>query len=108
MSAFQNIDFAVCGAFLLKENIIYFFVKNSPVKITVYITPKKTVLDPQGEAVGHAMVSLGYDPTNVRVGKTVTFDIEGEDSPEFRKSLDKLCDDLLSNPVIEDYRYEIN
>ena len=92
--------------FLLKENI--FYPLTNLVKITVFITPKKTVLDPQGETVGHAMVSLGYAATSVRVGKTVTFDIEAEDSPDFRKSLDKLCYDLLSNPVIEDYRYEIN
>jgi phosphoribosylformylglycinamidine synthase len=43
----------------------------------------------------------------VRVGKTISFDIEGEDTPESREMLDKLCDGLLSNPVIEDFRYEI-
>ena len=79
------------------------------VKVTVYIAPKPSVLDPQGAAVGHAMVSLGYTTArNVRVGKTVVFEIDGEDTPEFRVSLDKLCADLLSNPIIEDYRYEIS
>ena len=43
----------------------------------------------------------------VRVGKTITFEMEGSDSQESREKLDKLCDGLLSNPVIEDFRYEI-
>lgn len=78
-------------------------------KVTVFVTPKKNVLDPQGAAVGHAMHHLGFESAaNVRVGKTIAFDVEGEqDTPEFRAKLDKLCDDLLSNPVIEDFSYEI-
>ncbi len=77
-------------------------------KITVYVTPKKTVLDPQGAAVGHAMEQLGFKAAReVRVGKTIEFEYNGEDTPEFRKQLDKLCGDLLSNPVIEDYRYTV-
>lgn len=77
-------------------------------KVTVFVTPKATVLDPQGSAVNQAMHSLGQTNTsNVRVGKTVSFDVDGTDSPEFRAKLDKLCEDLLSNPVIEDFTYEI-
>ena len=77
-------------------------------KVTVYVSPKNTVLDPQGAAVEQAMKSLGHESVEgVRVGKTITFDMEGSDSPEIREKLDKLCDGLLSNPVIEDFRYEI-
>ena len=77
-------------------------------KVKVFVTPKATVLDPQGAAVNQAMHSLGHANTsNVRVGKTITFEVNGGDSPEFRQKLDKLCEDLLSNPVIEDYAYEI-
>lgn len=77
-------------------------------KVTVFVTPKATVLDPQGAAVNQAMHSLGHtDASNVRVGKTVTFDVDGVDCPELRARLDKLCADLLSNPVIEDYAYEL-
>lgn len=54
------------------------------------------------------MKSLGHQTVGgVRVGKTVTFDIAGEDTPEMRAKIDQLCDGLLSNPVIEDYRFEI-
>lgn len=78
-------------------------------KITVFVTPKKNVLDPQGAAVGHAMGSLGFASLKqVRVGKMIEIEIKAKDTPEFRVSLDRICRDLLSNPVIEDYRFEIS
>jgi phosphoribosylformylglycinamidine synthase PurS subunit len=78
------------------------------VKIKVFVTPKKNVLDPQGVAVAHALESLGLKGLKgTRVGKVVELELEGADSPQFRAQLDKLCRDLLSNPVIEDYHYEI-
>ena len=79
-----------------------------PVKVTVFVTPKPTVLDPQGAAVEHAMKSLGHESaTGVRVGKTITFEMDGQDDEATRGKLDELCDGLLSNPIIEDFRYEI-
>jgi phosphoribosylformylglycinamidine synthase subunit PurS len=79
------------------------------VKIKVFVTPKKNVLDPQGVAVGHALESLGLKGLKgTRVGKVIELEVEGEDSPGFRAQVDKLCRDLLSNPVIEDYQYEIS
>ena len=77
-------------------------------KVIVYVSPKATVLDPQGAAVEHAIKSLGHESArSVRIGKTVTFEMEGEDTEAFREELNKLCDGLLSNPIIEDFRYEI-
>ncbi len=77
-------------------------------KINVFVTPKKNVLDPQGAAVGHALESLGFQGLRgTRVGKLIELELEGTDSPLFRQSLDQVCRDLLSNPVIEDFRYEI-
>ena len=77
-------------------------------KIKVFVTPKKNVLDPQGVAVGHALASLGLEGLKgTRVGKVVEIEVDGADTPKFRAQLDKLCRDLLSNPVIEDYQYEI-
>ncbi len=78
------------------------------VKIKVFVTPKKNVLDPQGVAVGHALESLGLEGLRgTRVGKVIELEVEGSDSPQFRSRLERLCRDLLSNPVIEDYHYEI-
>ena len=77
-------------------------------KINVFVTPKKNVLDPQGVAVGHALDSLGFKGLrSTRVGKLVELEVEGADTPQFRTNLDQICRDLLSNPVIEDYHYEI-
>jgi phosphoribosylformylglycinamidine synthase PurS subunit len=79
------------------------------VKIKVFVTPKKNVLDPQGAAVGHALESLGLKGLKgTRVGKVIELEVEGADSPQLRSQVDKLCRDLLSNPVIEDYQYEIS
>lgn len=77
-------------------------------KINVFVTPKKNVLDPQGAAVGHALESLGFPALrSARVGKLIELDVGADDTAEFRAQLDRVCRDLLSNPVIEDYRYEI-
>lgn len=77
-------------------------------KVMVYVSPKATVLDPQGAAVEQAIKSLGHATVrSVRVGKTISFEMDAEDTPETRSTIDQLCDGLLSNPVIEDYHYEI-
>ena len=71
--------------------------------------PKKNVLDPQGAAVGHALQSLQFHGLRCcRIGKLIELDVEGADTPEFRAQLDRMCRDLLGNPIIEDYRYEIH
>lgn len=70
--------------------------------------PKKNVLDPQGAAVGHALESLGFRGLkSTRVGKRIELEVDAADTPEFRAQLDQVCRDLLSNPIIEDFRYEI-
>jgi phosphoribosylformylglycinamidine synthase subunit PurS len=78
------------------------------VKIKVFVTPKKNVLDPQGVAVGHALESLGLAGLkSARVGKVIELEVEASDGPQLRSQLEALCRDLLSNPVIEDFHYEI-
>ncbi len=75
-------------------------------KVKVIVTPKETVLDPQGAAVREAMQHLGFTAAReVRIGRYLEIDLEGsftEQEPKLRE----LCHDLLSNPVIEDYRIE--
>jgi phosphoribosylformylglycinamidine synthase PurS subunit len=79
------------------------------VKVTVFVSPKKTVLDPQGAAVEHAIHSLGLvGASQVRVGKTITFQLEGTDTPEVRQKIEQIARDLLANPVIEDFTYTID
>lgn len=69
----------------------------------VTITPKKAVLDPQGEAVKKALAQLGCEGIGgARVGKYIELEVEG-DGVEARRKLEEACQRFLSNPVIEDY-----
>ena len=69
----------------------------------VTITPKKAVLDPQGEAVKKALTQLGCEGIGeARVGKYIELEVEG-DGAEARRKLEEACQRFLSNPVIEDY-----
>jgi phosphoribosylformylglycinamidine synthase subunit PurS len=73
-------------------------------KAKVVVMPKAAVLDPQGAAVREAMQHLGmHEVKNVRIGKYLEIDLE-RDGSDVEARLHKLCRDLLSNPVIEDYQ----
>ncbi|MGH8093906.1 MAG: phosphoribosylformylglycinamidine synthase subunit PurS [Chthoniobacterales bacterium] len=76
-------------------------------KVKVIVTPKETVLDPQGAAVREAMQHLGFTAAReVRIGRYLEIDVEGDAAAQ-EPTLRELCHDLLSNPVIEDYRLEM-
>ncbi len=73
-------------------------------KAKVIVTPKAAVLDPQGAAVRDAMRHLGMSEVeSVRIGKYLEIELK-KNSPDTQARLEKLCRDLLSNPVIEDYQ----
>ncbi|MEO7673884.1 MAG: phosphoribosylformylglycinamidine synthase subunit PurS [Pyrinomonadaceae bacterium] len=78
-------------------------------KAKVYVTLKSSVLDPQGKAIHHSVESLGYkDILDVRQGKYFEIalgDAVGES--DARNSAEKIAKDVLTNPIIEDYRVEI-
>jgi phosphoribosylformylglycinamidine synthase PurS subunit len=75
-------------------------------KAKVIVMPKAAVLDPQGNAVRDAMRHLGMpEVRSVRIGKYMEIDIEGQ-SGDLESRLHRLCRDLLSNPVIEDYELQ--
>jgi phosphoribosylformylglycinamidine synthase len=77
-------------------------------KAKIVITPKKAVLDPQGKAVQNALEQMGYDGISaVHVGKYLEIELSGSDREQARQGLDEACHRFLSNPVIEDYRLEI-
>ncbi len=76
-------------------------------KAKIIITPKKAVLDPQGKTVQNALEHMGYRGINaVHVGKYLEIELNGE-REAVRKQLDEACHKFLSNPVIEDYRLEL-
>lgn len=73
-------------------------------KVKVTVMPKANVLDPQGVATKEAMLHMGLaDAGTVRIGKIIEFEVQKADEPALRR----ICNDLLSNPVIEDYHLEI-
>ncbi|MSR42794.1 MAG: phosphoribosylformylglycinamidine synthase subunit PurS [Pedosphaera sp.] len=77
-------------------------------KAKIIITPKKAVLDPQGKTVQNTLAHMGYSGVGaVHVGKYIEVELSGTDKEAVRKQIDDACRKILSNPVIEDYRFEI-
>jgi len=77
-------------------------------KARVYVTLKNGVLDPQGAAVQHALGSLGFDGVDaVRQGKVIELDLTETDAAKAEASVTEMCEKLLANTVIEDFKVEI-
>jgi phosphoribosylformylglycinamidine synthase len=77
------------------------------VKATVLVRPKEGILDPQGEAVGAALRQLGFEVGGARVGRLVELDVDAPDAAQARAELERMCDQLLTNPLIESYEIEV-
>ena len=77
-------------------------------KAKIIITPKKAVVDPQGKTVQSALAHMGYQGIGaVHVGKYLEIELAGADTESAKKQIDDACHKILSNPVIEDYKFEI-
>jgi phosphoribosylformylglycinamidine synthase subunit PurS len=79
-------------------------------KATVLVRLKSEVLDPQGDAVKRALDKLGFEGVKgVRIGKLIEIDIDDAHSkaPDLKEHLAKMADEMLANPVIEDYEIEV-
>ena len=76
--------------------------------IKVFVTPKRGILDPQGRAVEQSLKSLGFARVDgVRVGKYIALEIDASSVQEAEGTLKRMCEQLLANTVIEDYRFEV-
>lgn len=74
----------------------------------IYVTLRPSVLDPAGTAVQSGLQHMGYDNVEqVRIGKYVEMMLNAETEASAREQLDRVCDQLLANPVIENYRFEL-
>lgn len=74
----------------------------------VFVMLKKTVADPQGITIKHALESLGSkNIKDIRIGKLVKLNIESEDEESVKDQLKNMCKKLLANPIIEDYNFEL-
>lgn len=77
-------------------------------KAHVWVMPKQTVLDPQGQAIQHALSSLGFSEVqDVRQGKFFVLDLQGVARDAAEKQIQRMASEILANPVIEEFRYEI-
>ena len=77
-------------------------------KAQIFVTLKREVLDPQGDAVRRALSTLELGAVkDVRVGKFIEIELESDEADAAKRELDEACKKLLANPVIEDYRFEL-
>jgi phosphoribosylformylglycinamidine synthase PurS subunit len=76
-------------------------------KATVLVRPKPGILDPQGEAVGSSLRHLGFAVETARVGRLVELEVEGDDPERARDELERMCEQLLANPLIESYEITV-
>ncbi len=74
----------------------------------IYVTLRPSVLDPAGTAVQSGLSHMGYDNVQkMRIGKYIELTLSADSEAAVREQLDHMCDQLLANPVIENYRFEI-
>jgi phosphoribosylformylglycinamidine synthase PurS subunit len=77
-------------------------------KAHVWVMPKRTVLDPQGKTIHHALSSLGYEQvSDVRQGKFFVLNLDGWSRDEALTQVERISKEVLANPVIEEFRFEI-
>jgi phosphoribosylformylglycinamidine synthase PurS subunit len=77
-------------------------------KAKIHVTLKNGVLDPQGDAIKNSLTNLGLNEINkVKQGKYFEIELNENDREKARDIIEKACQEMLSNPVIENYKYEI-
>ncbi len=71
------------------------------------VRPKKGILDPQGEAVEASLRKLGFDVGRARIGRVVDLEVDASTPDEARAAVERMCEQLLANPLIESYAIEV-
>ncbi len=71
------------------------------------VRPKPGILDPQGEAVQSSLRQLGFAVEDARIGKVVDLELDGNDLEQARAELERMCEQLLANPLIESYEITV-
>jgi phosphoribosylformylglycinamidine synthase subunit PurS len=76
-------------------------------KATILVRPKPGILDPQGEAVQSSLRQLGFAVDDARVGRVIDLQLDGADADAARAELERACEQLLANPLIESYEIAV-
>jgi phosphoribosylformylglycinamidine synthase len=77
-------------------------------KATVLVRPRQGILDPQGQAVETALEHLGFSVSAARVGKVVDIEVDASDEADARAQVERMCEQLLANPLMESYEIELH
>jgi phosphoribosylformylglycinamidine synthase len=73
----------------------------------VLVRPKGGILDPQGEAVERSLRQLGFEVADARVGRVIDLEVDASSLSEARAQVERMCERLLANPLIESYEIEL-
>ena len=76
-------------------------------RATVLVRPKQGILDPQGEAVESSLRQLGFAVDEARVGRLVDLELKAPNAAAARAQIERMCEQLLANPLIESYEIEV-
>lgn len=76
-------------------------------RATVFVRPKPGILDPQGEAVRESLRKLGFPVAGARVGRIVELELDASDPGPARAEVERMCEKLLANPLIESFEIEV-
>ena len=76
-------------------------------RATVLVRPKAGILDPQGKAVESSLRQLGFPVGEARVGRVIDLDVDAATADEARGEIERMCERLLANPLIESYEIEV-
>ncbi|HEU4942144.1 MAG TPA: phosphoribosylformylglycinamidine synthase subunit PurS [Gaiellaceae bacterium] len=76
-------------------------------RATVLVRPKPGILDPQGQAVESSLRQLGFPVEDARVGRVVVLEVDAADPGAARAEVERMCEQLLANPLIESYEIEL-
>jgi phosphoribosylformylglycinamidine synthase PurS subunit len=76
-------------------------------RATVLVRPKQGILDPQGQAVESSLQQLGFAVGDARVGRVVDLELDAAEPAEARAQLERMCEQLLANPLIESYEISV-
>ena len=77
-------------------------------RATVLVRPKQGILDPQGQAVETALEHLGFTVSGARIGKVIDLEVDAADEGAARAQVEKMCEQLLANPLMESFEVEIH
>ena len=76
-------------------------------RATVLVRPKPGILDPQGQAIESSLRQLGFPVGDARVGRVVDLTVDADDADTVRAEVERMCEQLLANPLIESYEIEL-